>query len=418
MRLQTVLPWCGQAIVFLLSFAILVSRRPDVIFRPQFWAEDGQIFYTQAYDAGLLHPLFWTYGGYLHTFPRLVAGLVQFFPLIYAPLLFNLVALTLQILPVHILLSSRLSAIGSLPARMFLALLYLCLPNSSEIHANVTNAHWRLALLAFLAIVSAPPRSRVSRAFDYLAVLMSSLTGPFAVMLTPAAVIVWRKSRERWKLILTSTLAAGAGVQGFLILMAGRSHRMTEAPGANLVSLTEILADHVFLGALVGRNALLHTHPWGALVAATAGIAALLYALVRGPLPLKVFIFFASLVLACSLALPMPYPIYSGTPSGPRLPGWQALALGLGQRYWYMPMLAFAATLVWLLKPANPAALRLAAILCLVLMFFGVVRDWRLPPAVDLHFGEYAEKFRQAPRGTVLVIPLNPPGWSMRLVKH
>lgn len=83
-----------------------------------------------------------------------------------------------------------------------------------------------------------------------------------------------------------------------------------------------------------------------------------------------------------------------------------------------MPMLAFVATLVWLLKPTTPAAIHLGAILCFVLMPVAVVRDWRCWPRVDLHFGEYAEKFKQAPRGTVLVIPLNPPGWSVRLVKH
>jgi hypothetical protein len=193
---------------------------------------------------------------------------------------------------------------------------------------------------------------------------------------------------------------------------------MAVALGANLVSLLEILADHVFMGALIGRNALFHAHPLGALVVASLGIAALLYGLIRGPLQLKLFILFASLVLACSLASPMPWPIINGVTSGPLLPGWEALALGLGQRYWYMPMLAFVATLVWLLKPTIPAAFRLGAILCLVLMPFGVVRDWRFPPRVDLHFGEYAEKLRQAPRGAVLVIPLNPPGWSMRLVKH
>jgi hypothetical protein len=415
-RLQTVRPWCGQAIVFLLSFAILVSRRPDAIFRPQFWAEDGWLFYAQAYNGGLVHPLFWTYSGYLLIFSRLVAALAQFFPLASAPLLFNLVAMTVQILPVQILLSSRLSAIGSLPSRLLMALLYLSLPNSFEIHATLANVHWNMAILAFLVIVSAPPRSRVARTFDYLVVLMTGLTGPFAVMLTPAAFLDWRKNRGRWKLILTSTVAACAGVQGFLILIAGRSHRVTDALNASWVSLMELLADHVFLGSLIGRNALFHGRPLGALVVTFLGIVALLYGLIRGPLHLRLFILFANLVLACALASPLPTLI--GMPTGPPLPGWRGLELGLGQRYWYIPMLAFVATLVWLLKPAIPTALRLGAILCFVLMPFGVVRDWRHPPRVNLHFEEYAEKLKQAPQGTVLVIPINPPGWSMRVVKR
>jgi hypothetical protein len=417
-RFQTIPRWGWHVTVFLLSSAIIISRRPEIIFRPQFYAEEGQMFYAQAYNVGLVHPLFWSYGGYLHIFPRLVADLAQLFPLVCAPLLFNLVAMMVQVLPVQMLLSSRLSAIGRLPARLFLALLYLCLPNSSEIHANLTNVHPRLATIAFLVMVSSLPRSNGARVFDFLAVLMCGLTGPYVIMLTPAAFLAWRESRERWKLILTSTLTAGAAIQSLLILIAGLSHRMKEALGANFVSLIEILANHVFLGALIGRNALFHAHPLGALVVACLGITALLYGLIRGPLQLKLLILFAGLVLAGSLASPMSFPIISGVPSGSRLPGWQALAFGWGQRYWYLPMLAFLATVVWLLKPTTPVALHLGAILCLVLLPFGVARDWRCLPSVDLHFREYAEKFRQAPPGTVWVIPLNPPGWSMRLTKH
>lgn len=330
-RLRTVPPSYWQAVIFLVSFAILVSRRPDAIFRPEFFIEDGPIFYAQAYNAGLQHPLFWTYSGYLHTLPRLVADLAQFFPLAYAPLLFNLMALTLQILPVQMLLSSRLSAIGSVPARLFRALLYLSLPNTSEVHVNLAGAHWRLATLAFLVIVSAPPRSTGARVFDYFAVLMRGLMGPLAIMLTPVAFLAWRNSREHWKLILTSTLATCAGVQGSLILIAGRSQRLKEPLGANLGSLLEILANHVFMAALMGRNILFHAHPLGALVVASLGIATLLYGLYRGPLQLKLFIIFAYSVLACSLASPMmPWPVVSGIPAGPHLPGWQVLALGGG----------------------------------------------------------------------------------------
>lgn len=417
-RVQTVPLWCRQAFIFLVSFIILVSRRPDAVFRPQFWAEDGWLFYTQAYNAGLLHPLFWTYSGYLHAFPRLASVLAQFLPFIYAPLLFNLLALTVQILPVQMLFCARLSAIGNLPARLSLALLYLSLPNSFEVHATISNAHWHLAIIAFLVIMSSPPQNMVSKVLDYLAVLMCGLTGPFAIMLSPTAFLAWRKGRDRWKLILTSTLLASAGVQGTLIFFADRSARMKEPLGANLASLIEMLADHVFLGALVVRNIFVHTHPLGALVVATLGIATVLYGLIRGPLPLKFFILFAGLVLACSLASPITWPMVNGVAPRPRVSEWQALVVGGGQRYWYLPMLAFVATLVWLLKPTTPAVLHLLAIFCFVVLPFGVARDWHLQAPVDLHFEEYSQEFNQAPVGTVLVIPVNPPGQSMRLVKH
>jgi hypothetical protein len=414
--LQALPAWCVQSVVFLVSFAILVSRRPETVFRPQFWSEDGWLFYAQAYNSGLFHPVFWAHSGYLHLFPRLIADLAQFVPLVYAPLLFNLVALGLQILPVQLLISARLAALGSLPTRLLLGLLYLALPNSSEIHANITGAHWRLALLVFLVIVSGLPQSRAAEIFDYVAVLMCGLTGPFAMMLAPVALLFWWKNRERWKLILASTLVVCAGIQGTLVLISHESSRTHQPLGPSFAYLFKILADHVYLGALIGRNLIFLSSPVAAFVTASLGTAIVLYAFFRGPLQLKLFILFAGLVLVSSLASPRE-PIKELS-NGPWLPGWEFLAVGACQRYWFIPMLAFVATLVWLLKSTTPPLLHLAAIFCFILMSFGVLRDWHCWPLVDYHFSEYAERFQQAPRGTVMVIPTNPAGWWMRLEKH
>jgi hypothetical protein len=56
-----------HAAVFLLSCIIIISRRPDMIFRPQFWAEDGIVWFAQAYNEGWRHALFRTQVGYFQT---------------------------------------------------------------------------------------------------------------------------------------------------------------------------------------------------------------------------------------------------------------------------------------------------------------------------------------------------------------
>ena len=53
--------------------AILCLRKPDQITCPQFWAEDG-FFYHQHFVHGW-HTLIEPYNGYLHTIPRLIAGI-------------------------------------------------------------------------------------------------------------------------------------------------------------------------------------------------------------------------------------------------------------------------------------------------------------------------------------------------------
>ena len=63
-----------------------------------------------------------------------------------------------------LLLSRRLDAAWpSVPARLLFALLSVALPNAWEVHANLTNAQWHLAIAAFLVLVGPPrpdPRGR------------------------------------------------------------------------------------------------------------------------------------------------------------------------------------------------------------------------------------------------------------------
>lgn len=151
--------WQFHVIIFFIAFAIVVSRRPDALFNPQFWAEDGKNWYAQAYNLGILPSLFLPHTGYLQTISRLTASLAQFFPLAFAPLIFNLVAIAIQILPVNLVISSRFAAlIPTLKSRLLLGFVYLALPNSYEINANITNAQWHLALLACMVVLAAPSR--------------------------------------------------------------------------------------------------------------------------------------------------------------------------------------------------------------------------------------------------------------------
>ena len=58
---------------------VLYARMPDAFSHPQFWAEDGTIFFLDAHSGGwraLLDP----YSGYLHLIPRAVAWLAELLP--------------------------------------------------------------------------------------------------------------------------------------------------------------------------------------------------------------------------------------------------------------------------------------------------------------------------------------------------
>src|SRR5215204_5643554 len=173
--------WCMRrvALVFLFAAALVVSRRPDMIFHAQFWAEDGKIWFADAYNLGALEPMLHPAAGYFDTLPRLAALIGLMFPMESVPLLFNCIALVFQLLPVLFILSSRCSEWGSFNARALLAFLYLALPNSQELHSSISNTQWRLALLMLMILFSSPGRTTFWKVFDVVVVALGALTGPF-----------------------------------------------------------------------------------------------------------------------------------------------------------------------------------------------------------------------------------------------
>ena len=126
----------------LLFGIVLFVRCPATLLHPEFWAEDGVIWYADAYSAGW-HSLFFPQNGYLQTISRLLALSAQGLPLLWAPGLFAAAALIVQIVAATFLVSARMSQVWpSLWGRILFAFIYVALPNSFETHLNLTNAQW------------------------------------------------------------------------------------------------------------------------------------------------------------------------------------------------------------------------------------------------------------------------------------
>jgi hypothetical protein len=402
-------------LVFLFFAAIVVSRRPDVLFNAQFWAEDGKMWYADAYNLGVILPFLHPAAGYFDTFPRLAALAGLLLPLGMVPLMFNCIAIVCQVLPALFLLSSRCSEWGSISARALFAFLYLGLPNSQEMHANVTNTQWRLALLVLMILFARPGLSVLWNAFDVSTLTLSAFSGPFIIFIAPiAAMLYWSESRNRQRMTLFLISGFGALIQGLAILITSGEERVAHAMrAATPALLIQILAKQVFLAALVGRRTLaglsFESGPgWTiAVTAVCVGIAIECYVLLKAPPVWKAFILFAFCMLSASLAFPMT-----------KSPQWPALLASGGIRYWFFPMLAFMASVVWMLHGRNPPIVRATSLALLLVMLYGIVQDWGQPRPVDFHFSDYARKFSEIPPGSTLFIPINPAGWTMQLMKH
>jgi hypothetical protein len=403
-----------HAAAFLLACAVLITRRPDAIIHARFYREDGHIFFADAYNLGGWPALLRPYAGYFHTVPRLAALLALLVPFALAPLVMNTLGILVQAIPVNLLLSTRNSAWGSLRFRALMATIYIALPDNAEITWGVCAAQWPLALGMILLVVGSVPRGRIGRTFDCIFFAVAGLTGPFCILILPIATFLAWVRKEGWRWVQCSVLALCSVIQlGGLLILDPRGRPNTPI-GIDPALFIRMLGGDVFAGALLGRVGLSVLPGTSGLIVllcvASGGLAIMIGCFRNTHAEMKLFIVFTCLVFAASLLRPTEYP-----PAGVTM--WGLMYKAGGVRYWFLPSLAFAWTILWCAR-SGTEILKSAASILLCLMIFGVVMGWENPASKDIHFAEYAKSFEDAPAGAVFVVPESGPGWDIRLVKH
>jgi len=384
----------------------LFLRKPDSLLNAQFWAEEGNTFFLDAYNRGLWWTLARPTASYLNTFPRLVAGLAALLPLRAAPLVFNLAAFTMQLLPPLFLLSGRMRRwIPDRRLRVAAAAIYVLVPNSYETYVTLTNSQWHLAFCGLLLLTVDPPQGRWGKCGDLLLLLLFAFTGPFAIMVWPLALINAhrgrRGARRGWCFMLAAVTTLGATVQTLFILAGGR-----DAPPLPVMptfqEMLRILSTHVALNSLLGIRGTLRVAPFLTMAVDLAGLCLLAslaaFVLVRRYRPLVSLLYLAVLTITLSFVFPT---------SSPRAWLWPDFA----PRYYTFASLFVIYSIVLLIVQGGRlrwcGALLAAPVLCVA-----IPGDFAHDRRPDTHYADQLAAFQMLPAGTRYFIPLQPEGWG------
>lgn len=330
-----------RVLFFIVAFAIVfiafAMRRPDIITNPQFWAEDGKVWYAQAYNLGVLNSILLPQDGYYQTISKLVAGISLNFSIASAPLVFNIAGLLIRSSLVIFILSRRMSCLD-MATRCIVATFIVLMPHLQEVHANITNTHWYLATYLFFVLISDKSESILWRCHDYIVLVLSGLSGPFAIFLAPVILFrvlssvkidmsgAWIKQFFKSITLYEWCFALVCTVQLIAILMTQSSARSPAELGASIQTFSNIASSKIFIGFILSEHdaKILWSYELLNLVATTVGIAFLVYCFVKSDWRVKGMIVFPVLMLAAALAKPM----ISLTQ-----PQWPQIQLGAGQRY-------------------------------------------------------------------------------------
>ncbi len=403
-------------------FLFLYLRRPDALAAPQFFAEDGVVFFHDQLLFGIAQALWIPHAGYVLAAQRLTALLGSFFGPALAPEVYNITALTLSacccaffVLPVF------RAVVRSDLLRFVVCCLFAVALDSAELIGTITQIQWFLQLLGILLLVrcwirEAEPRL-VWQVAEGLLMVVLVLSCPLLVLAVPMA--LWLLLRRKG-ILPSLVLLAGVAVQLVVYVQAGDSRGQSSVfQMHDLVrALFVYLAARPVLSSVAGRPLAMELCAGHfVLCVAVAGLSvltglALLWWKANRATRAKILVCLYLASASGTLAL------------GARkmLRAEETITFG-GERYFYLAgccfvLLAAIGIEVFLAKiPAWRKSL------LLILLFAGGIRgNFKVSPFIamqwelyqDFLHGWYGEMRGGQPVGAI-TIPINPPGWFVTL---
>lgn len=398
--------WALFALAVLVCVAVLVFRKPDAFTAPWFYAEEGRDFLADAYRDGWAS-LGYRANGYFHFYPRLVAnlGLSTGVPIEGMPWL-NLSAELLMYVVVWAYTFFRLPT-G--PARHALGAWWRCIavlatvipPLGNEVWMNMTNVQWPMALLIPLIVLGRRPKSPVWRSIDVVFLGLACSTGPYALVFAPVVLMAWWQGRKaempNGSQVQYGIVALAAGVQLLALISYGSVQRTQgEFDPLHRGFLQEVFFQLWYPVLSVGVRSV----PFWLRALLTVGGIAFLYIACRKTREASVLLLCAALLVITTLIS------YRGAPDF-------LSPFDSAIRNFYLPTVLLAWALASVPWP-NPerATVTAAAVLCWwsvqTVVFIGPERFPRPVPVIDQ---------AALDQGRAMEVPIDPPGWTMRLVR-
>jgi len=218
-----------RALLAVLVALLIVSRAPNLVFHPRFWAEEGTTYFAYALQNSLSRSLFLVsadHASYLAlstSVPATVAA--HALPLELAPCATTLSSFLIQLAPFVIVLLGRSTLWKTLGQRAMTCLVLLFGPPlvNPEVWLNATNSQVYCGIIAVVLLFEQTEGRRTWVVWSYRVMLgFCGLSGPYTAFLTPAFLWRYRRSRE-------PEAGLHAAIVATVLVVQGAAHLATRA---------------------------------------------------------------------------------------------------------------------------------------------------------------------------------------------
>ena len=381
-------------LVLCLAALILTIRKTDALVNPQFWAEDGTLFFLEQYKYGV-SAFFRDYAGYLHLVPRVIALFAdRFFPYSLVPTVYNYSSLFITLLVVLSVFSPRFK----LNNKPLAALAIVLVPHyKNEIFLNITNLQWLLAIVLIIVLLKSNPAieyGNISLQYisDLAIIVICGLTGPFIVFLAPFFCYKYFQTKTKYNSIVTVAVVLISAIQLYVL-----SSSTSESTGFNFsLDIYSQVIGHKFWGSFwLGSKLAYDLNHYFLSCICIVVMTLMLWLAFRQK---NVFAFFF-ISISCVFILAAFYR-FIGNPEILIVPS-------NGPRYFYIPYLM----LTWSLIAWQGKYAKWKKGLLILILISSLNNKFHSQAFIDYDWKSYSDRIGKES----LAIPINPEGWIVNL---
>jgi hypothetical protein len=216
------------------------------------WAEDGSIYFQEAYSHGALAVLTRGYAGYLQLPPRILGAAAQLVPTRDLALFFALNAAFVNAWLAWFVYWASDGWLTSRAARLALASLVILMPVlGGENTATITNTIWTFAAVAPWALISMDERS-VAVVLRSLVAFLAATATALCVIFLPLAIGWALIRRTRATALVVATFCVGLLLQAAVALNTTDTRNAFVVVSRHASKVPELISMRVFAEYLLG----------------------------------------------------------------------------------------------------------------------------------------------------------------------
>ena len=213
-----------KILLTLLIIGVNIYRCPQLLYEPRFYAEEGQSFFSFAYNNSLLNYILTPMYGYYALYNVISTYLATLFKLEYSTFVTTYMALCVQIITSAYVIWSDIPILDSNMKRYLAAMIFPLLCPAQIWLTTIGVQYWLCIITVLILLEEHSTKSKYTRIFNAMLLLINGLTGVLSCLMAPLYILKMIINKSKQLILYASILCICSVIQISIFMSAYLKH--------------------------------------------------------------------------------------------------------------------------------------------------------------------------------------------------